>query len=555
MKTSAPIVKLGRYQSLITTFGKSIPCKDVFNPKPLMGDSFLDATSFAALEIDNLISTFGSPQLRLGEYALYRAFTSSQKTRNVVIQRQDALRELSQNKELRGVFEALIEETSNDEKGLFDLLWARFQGFFGSSATEQGSTQNNSDFHERPGFGYTAFKHTRRLLRLVKKASTHQAFKLKEVKSPFLVGILEDLNGVNTSRVAQLFLDKTIVTESGLKTRDEKKWWVPGYCFRPTFIKPILFSIIFASVYLVVNFVQTNYASLGSGLGPISFFIGIPFFIFAALTAGSIERDNVIVPLGKQFRQDPEMLSLLDALGEIEVLLLHHRFSEQFPGPICLPEIIEAEHHQLTVDNLWNASMGIQNGSYVANDVALSESRLTFVTGPNSGGKTALCKTLCQAQILAQSGAYIPAKNAIVSIVKHIFYQVPEAGTLESQQGRFATELERTRDIFFNSSGQCLVVLDEPFEGTSYEERFEITQQVLDGFIKLGASVLFITHNFQLVKSYRNHEAAQFLQTVFENNAFTHQFVEGVATTSHANRVASQLGFSKDDIDKHVQNI
>jgi DNA mismatch repair ATPase MutS len=252
--------------------------------------------------------------------------------------------------------------------------------------------------------------------------------------------------------------------------------------------------------------------------------------------------------MGIKLRKDPEIHSILDALGEIETLLAHDKFSRQFPGPVCLPTIIEADQHQLTVENLWNAPIGAASNAYVGNDISLVQERLNFITGPNSGGKTALCKTLCQAQILGQSGGYVPAIKMSLSVVRHVYYQAPEAGSLETAQGRFATELERTRDIFFNSSGCCLVVLDEPFEGTSYEERLEITKQVLDGFLKIGTSVLFITHNFPLVYLFRERNIGQFLETEFENDVFTYRFKNGIANTSHAAYVVTQLGFTKEDI-------
>ena len=88
-----------------------------------------------------------------------------------------------------------------------------------------------------------------------------------------------------------------------------------------------------------------------------------------------------------------------------------------------------------------------------------------------------------------------------MSPADRIFYQIPQPGQLERHEGRFATELSRTRDIFFACSPMSLTVLDEPFEGTSFEERLSVSRQVLDGFIKLGSSTIFITHNHALARS------------------------------------------------------
>jgi len=529
----------GRYRSIISEIEDQPPTKANYDPSDVIGESFLDSASFTTIEVESLFQIFDKTQLKLGEVALYRSLTNPPMDSESVVHRQDGLCELSENETLRGEFSALIDEIENHEEGLFDLMWGRFVGFFEADARHT---------RERSGFGYDAFKHSRRLLKAIQKTS----LSIPQPETPFLASIVEDLKLVNTNGTSQLILDKAYVTERGIKTKKEKRWWVPGYRFRPSMFKPVSFALILVLLMFFFNFVDNVYVGLGSGIGPIILFMGIPLLIFTMLMIGAFDRDNFITPMGKKLRKDPEIQSILDSLGEIETLLAHYKFSRHFSGPVCLPTIIEADQHQLVVEDLWNAPIGTVSGAYVGNDISLLDERLNFITGPNSGGKTALCKTLCQAQILGQSGGYVPAKKMSLSVLKHIYYQTPEAGSLDTAQGRFATELERTRDIFFNCKEPSLVVLDEPFEGTSYEERLEITRDILDGFIKTGASVLFITHNFPLVHLYEKQKTGQFLETVFESNVFTHRFKKGIANTSHADRVVTQLGFSKEDIKKHL---
>jgi len=529
----------GRYKSIIAEIEDLPPTRANYDSSALIGESFLDSASFTTIEVESLFQTFDKTQLKLGEVALYRSLTNPPMDSVSVVHRQKGLQELSENRTLREVFSRLIDEIDVHEEGLFDLMWGRFVGF---SETDVRYSR------ERSGFGYDAFKRSRCLLKAIQKIS----LSIPQPETPFLASIVEDLKLVNTNRTSQLILDKAYVTERGIKTKEEKKWWVPGYRFRASMFKPVFLALILIVLMSFFNFVDNVHGGLGSGVGPIALFMGIPLLFFTMFMTGGFDRDNFIIPVGKKLRKDPEIQSILDALGEIETLLVHDKFSRHFPGPVCLPSIIEAEQHQLIVESLWNAPIATTNETYIGNDISLLDDRLNFITGPNSGGKTALCKTICQAQILGQSGGYVPAKKMSLSVIKHIYYQTPEAGSLETAQGRFATELERTRDIFFNSREPCLVVLDEPFEGTSYEERLEITRDILDGFIETGASVLFITHNFPLVHLYNKQKTGQFLETVFEDNVFTHRFKEGIASTSHANRIASQLGFSQEDINNHL---
>src|SRR5690606_41277317 len=69
-----------------------------------------------------------------------------------------------------------------------------------------------------------------------------------------------------------------------------------------------------------------------------------------------------------------------------------------------------------------------RSSDLVPNDVLLDDTgRLLVITGPNSGGKTAYCKTVAQIQLLGQIGCYIPATAARLVPAEHIFYQVPRS--------------------------------------------------------------------------------------------------------------------------------
>ena len=79
------------------------------------------------------------------------------------------------------------------------------------------------------------------------------------------------------------------------------------------------------------------------------------------------------------------------------------------------------------------------------------------VTGPRQSGKTTLCKSIAQNHLLAQAGGYVLAEKATLNIAEMIRYQAPKFDGLQDDEGRFGTELARTRDIFFSTSPQSLV--------------------------------------------------------------------------------------------------
>jgi DNA mismatch repair ATPase MutS len=244
--------------------------------------------------------------------------------------------------------------------------------------------------------------------------------------------------------------------------------------------------------------------------------------------------------------------SALDALGFLDELLGIIRFKEAFGHPMVLPELIEANRHQLRVREVRNPILGKNNPDYVGNDIDLGDARLTLVTGPNSGGKTAFCKTLAQTQLLSQIGGYVPATEAVLTVADRIFYQVPEISHLANGEGRFGTELRRTKEIFLAATPRSLVIMDELSEGTTQEEKIEISMDILDGFRRKGNDTILITHNHELVDRFQQQGIGMARQVEFKNEQPTYRLIEGISRVSHADRVARKIGFSREDIARYL---
>ena len=566
--------KSGRYDSLIQLGQDDAPEREDYAPNETAdkGEVF-DAAAYRALELDDLLKCLDTAKLALGQCALQRSLTSPSTDPAGVRARQEALLEIEGSPELRERLQYLVDSCARGEQAVFDLIWAEFNGPLGLSS--QGK-------RPREGFGYEAFKSTRRVFdRLVAFAggtprkSSGPLGKLigsifplapseprgdTPVRSSFLKGLFEDLRRLRDSRSYRL-LAHGIVTESGPKTRDEMPWYALGYRFRPTFFKPLLILTLIVVGAIGVEYYSSVYGQASHQtvlplMGLFAFSAVLPLLAIYFFLVGTAERDSFMKPVGEAIGSDPVALRALDALGEIDALLALARFRDRFPAETCMPEILVEKRHSLKIKGVRNPVITLDEPAYVANDGEFDKARISFITGPNSGGKTALCKTVLQCQALAQMGSFVPAAEAAMSPADRIFYQIPQPGQLERHEGRFATELSRTRDIFFACSPMSLTVLDEPFEGTSFEERLSVSRQVLDGFIKLGSSTIFITHNHALARSYRKKggSKSQFLMTDFDGDRATYRFKKGIASHSHAESVAREIGFGKEDIDKRFEN-
>jgi DNA mismatch repair ATPase MutS len=333
------------------------------------------------------------------------------------------------------------------------------------------------------------------------------------------------------------------ITENGIKSKKERKSsFLPAVIFKPRLFKPLLIALFIGLIGVLIQFMPIPDESI----------LIMPLLLIYIPLVGGFDRDSCIIPLRNEFKQSPEVAETLDALGQLDELLSFVKFSVAFGHNVVLPELIQGEHHQINLQDAKNPVLGKENPNYVGNEFVLGDDKLILITGPNSGGKTAFCKTITQIQLLAQIGCFVPAQSATLTVADRIFYQVSEVSHLNDGEGRFGTELKRTKDIFLASTAKSLVVLDELSEGTTFEEKMESSSNVLNGFYRKGNSTILITHNHQLVDKFARDRIGLPRQVEFADDAPTYKLVAGISRVSHADRVAKKIGFSKQDIENYL---
>ena len=514
--------------------------------RPTEGDSgVLDAKTFDAIETDQLFDSINRAVTHAGQSVLYRSLARPGTDAALLRKKQEALRELESNSGLREALQRFVDAMKQGEQSLYHLLYGTFTG-----GIAVDNSRGGKDEMEFSGYGYHQFiDGTGFAVDMVETVET-----LPQPQSVYLRELFQAIRDFGNSRIYSLMRGPVYVSEGKFKTQEEKSRYFPIPRFRPSMFKPVPVFFALAALGAALYFFQGLLASFGIAyLGYGILVLAVPILPVLLIAIAASDRDTVIYPLRKLFKHSPELARLVDVLGMFDELLSFHRYSVTFGGKMTLPEISESERHALEVTEARNPVLAGTNPNYVPNDVSLDEAgRLLVITGPNSGGKTAYCKTIVQIQLLGQIGCYIPAATARLVPAEHIFYQVPDPGHLDEGIGRFGHELKRTREIFFNSTPRSLVVLDELSEGTTFEEKMELSEYVLAGFYKLGASTLLVTHNHELCERLQDKGMGRYLQGEFSPQGPTYRLIPGVSRVSHADRVAAALGFSKEDVEKHL---
>jgi DNA mismatch repair protein MutS2 len=250
-----------------------------------------------------------------------------------------------------------------------------------------------------------------------------------------------------------------------------------------------------------------------------------------------------------------EMVRFVQLLGDVEFYLGALAFRDRATTAglaVCLPEIVTPSAPR-AIHRLFNPLLLAHQMKPVPCDVKLDRhDAIVLVTGPNSGGKTRLLQSVALAQLLAQCGVFVPAKEATVAFAPALVVSLIQETKADQAEGRLGMELVRIRELFEQLPPGAMVVLDELCSGTNPSEGEEIFELVLRMLGRLEPQTFITTHFLafaQRLEKERKLEGVRFLQVVLgPNHEPTYQFAPGVAATSLAGHAAARLGVTGDQL-------
>jgi len=190
---------------------------------------------------------------------------------------------------------------------------------------------------------------------------------------------------------------------------------------------------------------------------------------------------------------------------------------------------------------------------FTPNDCALdgageSAPRLTFVTGPNMAGKSTYLRQNALFAILAQAGAFLPARSARIGIVDKVFSRVGAADDLARGRSTFMAEMIETAAILNQASARSFVILDEIGRGTATYDGLAIAWATAEHLLEVNAArALFATHYHELtaLAAEDGSKAANVSLKAREwqgDLVFLHEVGPGAADRSYGVQVAKLAG-------------
>jgi DNA mismatch repair protein MutS len=207
-------------------------------------------------------------------------------------------------------------------------------------------------------------------------------------------------------------------------------------------------------------------------------------------------------------------------------------------------EIIEGRHPVV------EAHLG--RGEYIPNDIILNTDKdgisFAMITGPNMAGKSTYLRSAALITIMAQTGSFVPAREARIGICDRIYCRVGASDNLARGESTFLVEMNETAFILNTATEKSLVIMDEVGRGTGTNDGLSIAWAVSEELLnRIGCRTLFATHFHELSILSHPRLANRSMEVLDKDGKiiFLRKLKEGPAAESYGIHVARLAGLSE----------
>jgi DNA mismatch repair protein MutS2 len=258
------------------------------------------------------------------------------------------------------------------------------------------------------------------------------------------------------------------------------------------------------------------------------------------------ERQVLIVlrDLTTRLRPARDTIAALHAMAvEVDTIVARARWASDTQGE--LPTIGEAGS-ALRLYGARHPLLLARGIAVVPFDLAFDAPESTLlISGPNTGGKTVLLKTVGLVLALTQCGIVAPiGPECVVPVMRRFFVDIGDHQSLETDLSTFSAHVATLRRILDAADNATLILLDEIGSGTDPAEGGALAMAVLETLTKRRALTLATTH-LGTLKSLATRVPGVVngsLQFDAATLSPTYRFTKGIPGRSYGLAIARRLG-------------
>jgi MutS2 family protein len=185
-----------------------------------------------------------------------------------------------------------------------------------------------------------------------------------------------------------------------------------------------------------------------------------------------------------------------------------------------------------------------------------SDYRSLVITGPNTGGKTVVLKTVGLLTLMVQSGLHVPVgEGSEFAVFADVLADIGDGQSIEQSLSTFSSHIKNIISILSCSDPYTLVIIDEVGSGTDPAEGMGIATAVLEEIYRKGATLLATTHYSEIKEFAENSEGFKNGCMEFDINTLKplYRLKIGAPGESNALYIALRLGMDKGLIERAHQ--
>jgi DNA mismatch repair protein MutS2 len=184
----------------------------------------------------------------------------------------------------------------------------------------------------------------------------------------------------------------------------------------------------------------------------------------------------------------------------------------------------------------------------------VGESRQAIlVTGPNTGGKTIVLKTVGLLVLMAQAGLPIPAdEKSEIGVFRKVYADIGDEQSIELSLSTFSSHIRNIIAATKDVSSDTLILFDEIGAGTDPKEGAALAEAIVLFMIARGAKFLATTHYSHLKTLALEHPEIDNASLEFDRKTLTptYRLQLGIPGSSYAVEIASRLGMPSEICDQ-----